>query len=156
MEGLTRIAERPYDLVLLDFALPERNGIEILRELRERDAELPVIMITAYGTVENAVNAMQAGATNFIQKPWDNEKLLADVRTAVGRRRAEEEVVQLKRALKLRYNFEHIIGKSEPDAAHLRPGGAGGSQPFDGTDPGRERNRQGTNRESHPYELAPA
>ncbi len=113
-EGLTRIAERPFDLVLLDFALPERNGIEILRDLRERDAELPVIMITAYGTVENAVNAMQAGATNFIQKPWDNEKLLADVRTAVGRRRAEEEVIQLKRALKQRYNFEHIIGKSEP------------------------------------------
>jgi DNA-binding NtrC family response regulator len=113
-EGLTRIAERPFDLVLLDFALPERNGVEILREIRERDSELPVIMITAYGTVENAVNAMQAGATNFIQKPWDNEKLLADVRTAVGRRRAEEEVVQLKRALKQRYNFEHIIGKSEP------------------------------------------
>jgi DNA-binding NtrC family response regulator len=113
-EGLQRIAERPFDLVLLDFALPERNGIEILQELRERDAELPVIMITAYGTVENAVNAMQAGATNFIQKPWDNEKLLADVRTAVGRRRAEEEVIQLKRALKQRYNFEHIIGKSEP------------------------------------------
>ena len=113
-EGLARIGERPFDLILLDFALPERNGIEILRDIRERDAELPVIMITAYGTVENAVNAMQAGATNFIQKPWDNEKLLADVRTAVGRRRAEEEVVQLKRALKQRYNFEHIIGKSEP------------------------------------------
>ncbi len=113
-EGLTRVAERPFDLVLMDFALPERNGIEILRDIRERDADLPVIMITAYGTVENAVNAMQAGATNFIQKPWDNEKLLADVRTAVGRRRAEEEVVQLKRALKQRYNFEHIIGKSEP------------------------------------------
>jgi DNA-binding NtrC family response regulator len=114
MEGLTRIAERPFDLVLLDFALPERNGLEILQDIRERDADLPVIMITAYGTVENAVNAMQAGATNFIQKPWDNEKLLADVRTAVGRRRAEEEVIQLKRALKQRYNFEHIIGKSEP------------------------------------------
>jgi len=112
-EGLARIAEHPFDLVLLDFAMPERNGIEVLRDLRERDAELPVIMITAYGTVENAVNAMQAGATNFIQKPWDNEKLLADVRTAVARRRAEEEVVQLKRALKQRYNFENIIGKSE-------------------------------------------
>src|SRR5450631_3053528 len=114
LEGLTRIAEHPFDLVLLDFALPERNGIEILHDIRERDSDLPVIMITAYGTVENAVNAMQAGATNFIQKPWDNEKLLADVRTAVGRRRAEEEVIQLKRALKQRYNFEHIIGKSEP------------------------------------------
>jgi len=113
-EGLAKLAEHPYDLVLLDFAMPERNGIEVLREIRERDADLAVIMITAYGTVENAVNAMQAGATNFIQKPWDNEKLLADVRTAVGQRRAEQEVIQLKRALKQRYNFEHIVGKSEP------------------------------------------
>ncbi len=113
-EGLARLADRPFDLVLLDYALPERNGIEILRDIRERDSELPVIMITAYGTVENAVNAMQAGASNFIQKPWDNEKLLADVRAAVLRRRAEEEVIQLKRALKQRYNFENIIGKSEP------------------------------------------
>src|SRR3974390_2826742 len=112
-EGLARLAERPYDLVLLDFAMPERDGIEVLREIRERDSDLAVIMITAYGTVENAVNAMQAGATNFIPKPWDNEKLLADVRTAVGQRRAEQEVVQLKRALKQRYNFEHIIGKSD-------------------------------------------
>ena len=113
-EGLSRLAERPYDLVLLDFAMPVRNGIEVLQEIRERDSDLAVIMITAYGTVENAVNAMQSGATNFIQKPWDNEKLLADVRTAVGQRRAEQEVIQLKRALKQRYNFEHIIGKSEP------------------------------------------
>ncbi|MBZ5568508.1 MAG: sigma-54 dependent transcriptional regulator [Acidobacteriia bacterium] len=113
-EGLAKIAERPMDLVLLDFALPDRNGLEILRDIRDRDPELGVIMITAYGTVENAVAAMQAGATNFIQKPWDNEKLVADVRAVVGRRRAEEENIQLKRALKQRYNFENIVGKSEP------------------------------------------
>src|SRR5437868_7016714 len=71
-------------------------------------------MITAYGTVENAVKAMQAGAANFVQKPWDNEKLLADVRTVIGRSKAEQENVQLKRALKQRYNFENIVGKSEP------------------------------------------
>ena len=112
-EGLNRIAERPFDLVLLDFALPDKNGLEILHEIRERDNDLSVIMITAYGTVENAVLAIQAGATNFIQKPWDNEKLLADIHGAVARRRAEEENIQLKRALKQRYNFENIIGKSE-------------------------------------------
>src|SRR5689334_2348613 len=113
-EGLARIAEQPMDLVLLDFALPDRNGLEILRDIRDRDPNLAVIMITAYGTVENAVSAMQSGATNFIQKPWDNEKLVADVRSVVARRRAEEENIQLKRALKERYNFEHIVGKSEP------------------------------------------
>jgi DNA-binding NtrC family response regulator len=112
--GIARMADQPFDLVLLDFALPDKNGLEVLAEIRDRDPDLPVIMITAYGTVENAVKAIQGGASNFIQKPWDNEKLLADVRAAVARRRAEEENVQLKRALKQRYNFPNIIGKSEP------------------------------------------
>jgi DNA-binding NtrC family response regulator len=113
-DGLLRIGDHPFDLVLLDLSLPGRNGMEVLAEIRSHDPHLPVIMITAYGTVENAVRAMQSGAANFVQKPWDNEKLLADVRAAVGWRRAEEENVQLKRALKQRYNFENIVGKSEP------------------------------------------
>jgi len=113
-EGVMRLGGRPFDLVLLDLALPDRNGLDILADIRRHDPLLSVIMITAYGTVENAVRAMQSGAANFIQKPWDNEKLLADVRAAVGKRRAEEENIQLKRALKQRYNFENIVGKSEP------------------------------------------
>ena len=113
-EGLARVGERSFDLILLDLALPDRNGMDLMGELRTLDPQLSIIMITAYGTVENAVKAMQVGATNFIQKPWDNEKLLADVRAAVVRHRAEEENIQLKRALKQRYNFEHIVGKSEP------------------------------------------
>ncbi len=112
--GLQRIGEHPFDLILLDLTLPGRNGMEIMAEIRAHETGLPVIMITAFGTVENAVRAMQGGAANFVQKPWDNEKLLADVRAAVGWRRAEEENVQLKRALKQRYNFENIVGKSEP------------------------------------------
>jgi len=113
-EGLAQIGERAFDVVLLDLALPDKNGMDVLSEIRLLHAQQAVIMITAYGTVENAVRAMQSGATNFIQKPWDNEKLLADVRAAVARQKAEEENIQLKRALKQRYNFEHIVGKSEP------------------------------------------
>src|SRR3979411_1996437 len=113
-EGLAQIGQRAFDVVLLDLALPDKNGMDILAEIRLQHPQQAVIMITAYGTVENAVRAMQSGATNFIQKPWDNEKLLADVRAAVARQQAEEENIQLKRALKQRYNFEHIVGKSEP------------------------------------------
>jgi DNA-binding NtrC family response regulator len=112
--GLARLDEKTYDLVLLDLALPGMNGIEILGHIRERRPDLPVIMITAYGTVANVVDAIRAGAQNFVQKPWDNEKLLADIRAAIARFRAEEENIQLKRTLKQRYNFENIVGKSEP------------------------------------------
>jgi len=112
--GLEQLQQQHYDLVLLDLALPGRNGIELLPLLLEQQPGLPIIMITAYGTVGNVVDAIRAGAENFVQKPWDNEKLLADIRTAIAKTRAEQEVVHLKRALKQRYNFENIIGKSEP------------------------------------------
>ena len=113
-QGLERIGEQPFDLVLLDLALPGRNGIEILGSIRERQTSLPVIMITAFGTVGNVVDAIRGGAQNFVQKPWDNEKLLADIRAAIARYRAEEENVQLKRAFRQRYNFPNIVGKSDP------------------------------------------
>ncbi len=113
-EGMVWLGERSFDIVLLDLALPDKNGMDLLGEIHLLNPLQPVIMITAYGTVENAVRAMQGGAVNFIQKPWDNEKLLADVRAAVARQRAEEENVQLKRAMKQRYDFDNIVGKSEP------------------------------------------
>jgi DNA-binding NtrC family response regulator len=113
-EGLDRIEQNSYDLVLLDLALPGKNGLEVLQILRESQPALPVIMITAYGKVDNVVDAIRTGAQNFVQKPWDNEKLLADIRSAIGRYHAEEEIIQLKRALKQRYSFSNIIGKSEP------------------------------------------
>jgi len=112
-EGLRMLEHDTFDLVLLDLALPRRSGLELLPEIKEQHPDLPVIMITAYGSVDNVVEAIRAGAENFIQKPWDNEKLLADIRSATTRRRAEEENLQLKRALKQRYSFSNIVGKSE-------------------------------------------
>ncbi len=112
--GLDAVTRSPYDLLLLDLALPGESGIDLLPRLKNLAPNLPVIMITAYGTVGNVVDAIQAGAANFVQKPWDNEKLLADIRAAIGRSRAEQEVLQLKRTLKQRSSFENIVGKSEP------------------------------------------
>jgi DNA-binding NtrC family response regulator len=112
-EGMKILDQDSFDLLLLDLALPGQSGLELLPQIKERHPELPVIMITAYGTVDNVVDAVRAGAENFVQKPWDNEKLLADIRSAVARHRAEEENLQLKRTLKQRYNFSNIVGKSE-------------------------------------------
>src|SRR5581483_2165798 len=111
--GLDLLTRHNYDLLLLDLSLPGESGIELLPRIKSLAPELPVIMITAYGTVGNVVDAIRAGASNFVQKPWDNEKLLADLRSAIGKQKAETEVVQLKRILKQRYSFKNIVGKSD-------------------------------------------
>jgi DNA-binding NtrC family response regulator len=111
--GLARLEEEPYDLLLLDVSLPDRNGFDLLREIRQRDPELPIVLITAYGSIDMARQAFKSGAQDYITKPWSNDELLAQVALAVEGRRLREENVQLKRALKQRYNFPNIIGKSE-------------------------------------------
>jgi len=111
--GLQRLQEKNYDVVLLDVMMPGKNGLEVLREIRSMDRNLAVVMITAFGSVENAVAAIKAGANDFITKPWDNEKLLIDVENAVRQRQLFIENIHLKRALKERYNFPNIVGKSE-------------------------------------------
>ncbi len=112
-EGLLMFAERPYDLVLLDLMMPDRSGMEVLKDIREHDAETPVALITAYGSVEVAVQALKSGANDYFSKPWDNEKLLLEISRMISARRLETENLQLKRALKQRYAFPNIVGKSE-------------------------------------------
>src|SRR6204780_2212049 len=112
-EGLAKLGEHAYDLVLLDVSLPDRNGLDVLREVHLRDPGLSVVLITAYGSIDMARAAFKSGAQDYITKPWSNDELLAQVAQAVEGRRLREENVQLKRALKQRYNFPNIIGKSE-------------------------------------------
>src|SRR6185437_6071592 len=111
--GLKKLESRPFDLMLLDVSLPDRNGIEMLREIRSRDPHLSIILITAYGSIDMARQAFKGGAQDYITKPWSNEELIAQISLAIEGRRLREENVQLKRALKERYNFPNIIGKSE-------------------------------------------
>jgi DNA-binding NtrC family response regulator len=111
--GLTRLEQEPFDLLLLDVSLPGRSGLDLLRDIRQRDPYLPVVLITAYGSIDMARQAFKSGAQDYITKPWSNDELLAQIASAVEGRRLREENVQLKRALKQRYNFPNIIGKSE-------------------------------------------
>ena len=111
--GLAQLEEQPYDLLLLDVSLPDRNGLDLLRDVRQRDPHLPIVLITAYGSIDMARQAFKSGAQDYITKPWSNDELLAQIASAVEGRRLREENVQLKRALKQRYNFPNIIGKSE-------------------------------------------
>lgn len=111
--GLNKIDSELFDLVLLDVMMPDKNGLEILKEIRQIAPETAVIMITAFGTIENAVNAIKAGAVDYVTKPWDNEKLLLDIRNSIQQQKLQLENRELKKALKQRYNFSNIVGKSE-------------------------------------------
>jgi DNA-binding NtrC family response regulator len=83
-EALEKFGQANYDLVLLDLRLPGMDGLEVLRELRKRDAKLPIILLTAHGTVESAVAAMRAGAVNFLQKPFSPRELREAVENALN------------------------------------------------------------------------
>ena len=112
-EGMQKLSSNSYDLVLLDLMMPDISGMEVLEEVRLRDRETPIFMITAYGSVEAAVGALKLGANDYFSKPWDNDKLIIEIDQMIARRRLEYENTHLKRALKQRYSFPNIIGKSE-------------------------------------------
>ena len=112
-EGLRKLEGASYDLVLLDLMMPDMSGMDVLRQVRQTDTETPIFMITAYGGVEAAVDALKLGANDYFSKPWDNEKLIIEIDRMIARRLLEYENTHLKRALKQRYSFPNIIGKSE-------------------------------------------
>ena len=101
--------------------------MEVLRGSPRARRETPIFMITAYGSVEVAVEALKRGANDYFPKPWDNEKLLIEIERMIARRRLEHENTQLKRALKQRYSFPEHHRQERADAAHAGPGGAGGA-----------------------------
>jgi DNA-binding NtrC family response regulator len=111
--GFQKFESGAYDLVLLDLMMPDRSGMDVLADMRERDKETPVFMLTAYGSVEVAVRALKSGANDYFAKPWDNEKLLIEIDRMIAKGHLERENTQLKRALKQRYAFPNIVGKSE-------------------------------------------
>ena len=120
-EALATLSESDVDLVLTDMKMPAMDGIDLLERIKKEDADLPVIMMTAHGTVEKAVEAMQKGAYNYILKPFDNERLVLYVNKAVSMYRVVKENRQLRRAVEGRYSFHNIIGKSKAmqDVFHI-------------------------------------
>jgi len=112
-EGAKKIESRIYDLVLLDLMMPDRSGMDLLRDTRDRDRETPIFMITAFGSTKTAVDALKLGANDYFTKPWENDKLLIEIDRTIAQRRLQSENTHLKRALKQRYSFPNIIGKSE-------------------------------------------
>ncbi|PYS04629.1 MAG: DNA-binding response regulator [Acidobacteria bacterium] len=112
-EGLKKIEENLYDLVLLDLMLPGKSGMQVQREIKRIDPTLPVVIITAIGAVETAVTAIKEGSFDYVTKPWNNEKLVVIVTNGIKQRQLTSENLHLRRALKERFGYSNIVGKSE-------------------------------------------
>ncbi len=113
-EALDILNGSDIDLVLTDMKMPGMDGITLLEHIKQKDPGLPVIMMTAHGTVEKAVEAMQKGAYNYILKPFDNERLVLYTNKALAMYSVMKENRRLRRAVESRYSFGNIIGKSKP------------------------------------------
>jgi DNA-binding NtrC family response regulator len=113
--GLSALERDSFDVVLLDLMLPDRNGLEVLEDIRQADDQLPVVMITAFGTIENAVAATKQGAFYYFTKPFKNDDVLAVLRNAVTHRRLAVENRKLRDQLRAgAHRFDQIIGGSAP------------------------------------------
>ncbi|MEW5724917.1 MAG: sigma-54 dependent transcriptional regulator, partial [Thermodesulfobacteriota bacterium] len=113
-EALSLLQVHDLDLILTDMTMPRLDGIELLARVKQDRPDLPVIMMTAYGTVEKAVAAMKKGAFDYITKPFKNEELMMTIRKALEMSRLQRENRALAEALKERYSFGGLIGKSKP------------------------------------------
>ncbi len=100
------------DVVLLDLSMPGAGGMETLKQLLERDPRVACIMMTAFGTIRSAVQAMHLGAFDYLSKPFDNDELLLIIERALRMRRLDDEVKALRGELESRYGFSEIVGIS--------------------------------------------
>jgi len=110
-EGINKINSQSYSALLLDIQMPEMNGIEVLKRVRKKYIHLPVIIITAHGSVENAIKATKLGAFDFIEKPIDRDKLLISVRNAADQSKLLIDNEEMKRTI---FGEGKILGNSKP------------------------------------------
>jgi len=112
-EGLALFQKEPCDAVITDITMPGISGMEVLVKVRKADPNVPVIVITAYGTIESAVSAMKQGAFDYITKPFNRDELRITLERALKMRRLEKENVRLRAEVIDRYRFDAIVGNSE-------------------------------------------
>jgi len=116
--GLTAAGDPEVDLVLLDVRLPGRDGLAVLREIRQRRPDLPVIMMTAYGTLQVAVEAVKQGAYDYLGKPFDMDEVLLVVEKALAAQALVQEVERLRQTAEEPFDFGGIVGGS-PAMQHV-------------------------------------
>jgi two-component system response regulator PilR (NtrC family) len=110
VDALKKLKGRNFDLVISDIRMPDLNGIELLKKIKTHDQDLPVIMITAYATTNDAIEAMKLGAEDYIMKPFSLDELKIIITKSLHKKNIERENVELKEKLSDKENFENIVG----------------------------------------------
>jgi DNA-binding NtrC family response regulator len=113
-EALEQLGGEVFDLVVADLNMADLSGLEVLRHVKQTNADVEVILMTAYGTIESAVEAMKLGAFDFITKPFQAEEILLRVKNAVDKRRLRDEVHRLRVEVQNASGLDRIVGVSEP------------------------------------------
>jgi len=113
-DALKKVGDELFDLALVDLKLSgKENGIDLMEKMHQAAPEMPVIILTAYGTIETAVEAMRQGAYSYLTKPFDRLELLLQIKNGLEKSRLSREIRRLKALVGERYGFENIIGKSK-------------------------------------------
>ena len=112
-EALLRLGEQPVDLVLTDLMMEQMSGLTLLGQLRAHAPELPVIMVTGFGSIQTAIEAMRLGASDYVTKPHNNDELLIKIRRTLDIRGKDRELQSLREALGATYQFGNIVTRSD-------------------------------------------
>jgi two-component system response regulator GlrR len=112
-EALTLAEQEPFDLLVLDLKLEGQDGISLMENIHHINPNIPVIILTAYGSIKSAVNAMKKGAYGYLTKPFEGHELLLQIDNCLEKRKLSTEVKRLRQLVKRKYGFDNIIGKSE-------------------------------------------
>ena len=112
-EALAALASTPVDLVITDMVMEKMTGLVLLSRLHERHPDLPVIMVTGFGSIQSAVEAMRLGAADYVTKPHNNEELLIKIRKTLVAREKDQELRQLRQELQSTYSYANIITRSD-------------------------------------------
>ena len=154
--GLAFLDESEVDVVITDMKMPRVTGQQVLEHVKRNYPYIPVIIMTAFGSIEGAVEAMRIGAFDYIAKPFANDELLLTVEKASRFAAAQRENMLLRQSLEDRFSAEHIIGRGKAMQRVLEMVGKAAPDPVHGAGDRRIRHGQGARGQGHPLRLAGA
>ncbi|MEW6614818.1 MAG: sigma-54 dependent transcriptional regulator [Thermodesulfobacteriota bacterium] len=113
IDALRKVEDTPFDIIIADIRMPEINGMEVLKAVKETRPDIYVILMTAFGSIDSAVEAMKKGAYDYITKPFKMDEIILAIKKALEEKRLRKEVASLRNEVRGKYRFDNLVGKSK-------------------------------------------